>query len=144
MFSLKKKVNTSDLRIVNVILKDLLTLRPYRYQPTTCCQLLSCRLPLLWPLPSCFIPRRRSQKLLLMMSRSWKKGTFMLLVCHQARTGQIQAGGWGGPGTPFCGTPKLHKEGKKRCAHVRENATFQYLTVTWNPTPLSKILYLPL
>ena len=37
--------------------------------------------------------------------------------------------GGGGPGVqdpppPFRGTPKLHKEGKKRCARAPENATF--------------------
>ena len=30
----------------------------------------------------------------------------------------------GGPPPPFWGTPKLHKEGKKRCAHACENAPF--------------------
>ena len=37
-------------------------------------------------------------------------------------------GGRGGPGgqdpPPFWGTPKLHKEGKKRRACARENAAF--------------------
>ena len=39
--------------------------------------------------------------------------------------GRIQGGGGpGGQDPPFWGTPKLHKEGKKRRAHVRENAAF--------------------
>ena len=42
-----------------------------------------------------------------------------IFSCFQ---GRIQEGGGGGPGgqdPPFWGTPKLHKEGKKRCTRKR-------------------------
>ena len=40
--------------------------------------------------------------------------------------GRSRGGGGGswGSGPPFWGTPKLHKEGKKCCAHACENVAF--------------------
>ena len=47
----------------------------------------------------------------------------------KAAKGRIRGGGGAAPGGQdppllFWRTPKLHKEGKKRCSHACENATF--------------------
>ena len=48
-----------------------------------------------------------------------------LIFVHCPSAGADPGGGGpGGQDPPFWVTPKLHKEGKKRCAHARENAAF--------------------
>ena len=48
------------------------------------------------------------------------------------------------PHPPFWGTPKLHKEGQKRCTCARECTAFLVVNCYLDPSPLSEILYPPL
>ena len=95
---------------------------------TTSASPLQIRFPILLPFSSCrqaLVCDPLAFRIDNTRAGPWISRKWQWLI--KGRQGRIQGGGGPGgkdPPPPFWGTPKLHKEGKKRRACAHENATF--------------------